>query len=152
MDIHTYTTGHCDTCNCNWSTPESANQITYVNRYGNGIEDTLEEVSSHYDSDDASPYASSENEDDSESEYDSDDYDYNDNDFNDDGNQDNNPHDVQECDDISPPNELDGNREINVGEPDIVDEPTDLNTPPQTRSTSNPIINTPVRVINRPIP
>ena len=116
-------------------------KITYANRYGNEIEDTLENVDREYDSDDDPSYASSDDEDSSDSEYDSDDYDSDDNGLDDHGNNENN--------NIPPTNELDDNREINAGEPDIVDESAS-STSPCTRTTSIPIISTPTRIVNRP--
>ena len=118
-------------------------KITYSNRYGNEIEDIVEDVGREYDSDDDSLYASSDNEDSSDSEYDSDDYDYDDDGLDDHGNNNN------ENNNIPPTNELDDNQEINVGEPYIVDELAS-STPPRTRTVSIPIIPTPARIANRP--
>ena len=99
-------------------------KITYANRYGNEIEDTLENIGHEYDSDDDSSYASSDSEDSSDSEYDSDDYDSDD-------------------DVVDEHDELDVNEEIDVGEPDIKEEPAP-NTPLHTR-------NAPAQIVNRPI-
>ena len=95
-------------------------KITYANRYGNEIEDTLEQISHDYDSDDDSTYASTNDDNSSDSSYDSDDYD-----------SDDDMHDGDPS--------LD--QELDIGEPNVVNDPT-VNTSPQSRNiVSIPTVN-----------
>ena len=109
-------------------------KITYANRYGNEIEDTIDEISHDYSSDDDSTYASSSDEGSSDSDYDSDDYDS-------DGScpglmRQQYDRDSSDSDSDSDSDDPDNNQEINVGEPDIVDHPTS-NTSSKTKNKSS---------------